>query len=144
MYVLPIRELLQTDGPPRAHQLLLQEGKVVVWQRGRICIFLSHQWLCYEHPDPEGRQMQVVRRALKSLLSGDLIVEVDSQVEAMSAKSDLPRWDFDDSARVHEALVWYDYSSIPQLFLEAPSLDSIAQKTSQWTSAASGIYLSLF
>lgn len=129
MYLVPMGELLKMDGPPRAHQQLLKEGKVAVWQRGSTCIFISHQWLSYTHPDPEGRQMRVLRSALQNLLLGDLAVEVDVYIEAVTSKSDLPRWGMAEQAIVREAFVWYDYFCIPQVFPDSPSLESIERRT---------------
>ena len=38
-------------------------------------IFVSHQWLGVSHPDPEGQQLSVLRKALQSLLDNTLTVE---------------------------------------------------------------------
>ena len=38
-------------------------------------IFVSHQWLGVSHPDPEGQQLSVLRKALRSLLDNTLTVE---------------------------------------------------------------------
>lgn len=40
-------------------------------------LFVSHQWLGSEHPDPTGQQLSVLRCALRRMLSGRLSVEED-------------------------------------------------------------------
>ena len=44
---------------------------------GMFVIFVSHQWLGSEHPDPEGKQLKVLRCALRRMLDGVLSVEED-------------------------------------------------------------------
>ena len=33
-------------------------------------IFVSHQWLSFTHPDPEGAQANFLRNALRNVISG--------------------------------------------------------------------------
>ena len=127
MYLVPVTEVLLMAGPPRAHQLLRQDGKVAVWQRGRICLFISHQWLSFRHPDPEGKQLQVLRGALEKFLSGDLVVQASPMMEAVLSKRDLPKWDTrSEKAVLREAWLWYDFFSIPQVELGSPCLEDVA------------------
>jgi hypothetical protein len=52
MYALPIADLQQlTRFPP--HQELLKAGKLVEIKDGMDVLFVSHQWLSLQHPDPE-------------------------------------------------------------------------------------------
>ena len=39
---------------------------------GMFAIFVSHQWLGSEHPDPAGEQMQVLRESLRNVIKGFL------------------------------------------------------------------------
>ncbi|CAE7840740.1 unnamed protein product, partial [Symbiodinium necroappetens] len=43
----------------RAHEQLLSEGLLTEYQErlGRA-LFVSHEWLSAEHPDPKGAQLQ--------------------------------------------------------------------------------------
>ncbi len=52
MYALPIADLQQlTRFPP--HQELLKAGKLVEIKDGMDVLFVSHQWLSMQHPDPD-------------------------------------------------------------------------------------------
>lgn len=39
---------------------------------GMFAIFVSHQWLGSEHPDPVGEQMEVLRESLRHVIEGSL------------------------------------------------------------------------
>ena len=127
MCVVSVRDFLQMEGPPRTHQLLVQENKAVIWQKGFICIFISHQWLSHSHPDSSGKQMRVVRQAMQALLQGDVTVEVPCVMEAQahSKTVQIPHWDRQERVMLNEAYAWYDYYSIPQMRLDTPSLGTI-------------------
>lgn len=129
MYLVPVMDFLSMSGAPRAHQLLLRDGQLHLWQRGCVTIFVSHQWLHYRHPDPEGEQMKVVRNALDKLVSGVLTIQVDPSMHLLAGE-DLPHWDPDrDGTALREAFVWYDYFSIPQVDLDVPSSEDTEQGT---------------
>merc|ERR1719336_8483 len=92
MYMVPISELLSMSGPPQAHQVLREQGKIVVWQRGRTCVFLSHQWLSFRHPDPEGKQLLVAREAIRKLVSGELKMQTHPGVDTCLPKKIRSKW----------------------------------------------------
>ena len=73
--------------------------------------FVSHQWVAKQHPDPEFRQMQVLRDALRRVLSSRGHIPLDQVTEACvpSAKG-LSFQDFQAAA----LFLWYDYFSVPQ------------------------------
>ena len=124
MFVVPMEEFLRMSGPPRPHQLLVKEGRAIIRQRGQTCIFLSHQWLAFIHPDPEGRQLLVAQKALEALIEGRLAVEVCPIFEAYNPKSELPHWDQrKECGMLRESFIWYDYFSIPQLQMDVPCLE---------------------
>ena len=55
MYLVKIRDFLEMEGVPEPHHVLKQKGLLHAWQPGMFSIFISHQWLGKEHPDPKGR-----------------------------------------------------------------------------------------
>jgi hypothetical protein len=58
MYALPIADLQQlTRLPP--HQELMIAGKLVEIKNGMDVLFVSHQWLSMQHPDPESKSTQM-------------------------------------------------------------------------------------
>ena len=76
MYALPIADLQQlTRFPP--HQELLKAGKLVEIKDGMDVLFVSHQWLSMQHPDPENNQLKCLQRVLSRLADGELDVEND-------------------------------------------------------------------
>ena len=70
MYLINLGTMLNLFGSPSdrktnfnlCHQDLLEQGKLTRFEDlplGTFIIFVSHQWNSFNHPDPNGRQMQV-------------------------------------------------------------------------------------
>ena len=62
------------------HQDLLKQGKLTRFEDlplGSFVIFISHQWNSFNHPDPNGRQMQVLSKILRDLRDGQYKTETD-------------------------------------------------------------------
>ena len=57
---------------PEPHHVLLRKGLLHTWRPGMSVIFVSHQWLGYEHPDPLGEHASVLRGTLRGVLDGRL------------------------------------------------------------------------
>ena len=86
MYLIPLDQLQRLYGgkEPRydrieAHQELLRRGELVRWIDLPIdahIIFLSHEWVGWNHPDPHGVQLKTFLRVMNRLRSGEI-----SQVE---------------------------------------------------------------
>lgn len=112
MWVLPVRALLQMEGPPLHHQELKKSGLLVRWQPGMLVTFTSHQWAHNTHPDPEGKQLATLREFIKNLQEG--AVEPRSDIEsAIVFKVDI-RMTSKEKACLLSGYVWYDYFSVPQ------------------------------
>ena len=45
--------------------------------RGIFTIFVSHQWLGFAHPDPQGVHCALLRETLQNIIDGDLMEELD-------------------------------------------------------------------
>ena len=76
MYVISVPDLLEL-AHMLPHQELLRRGKLRMWDesmRGST-IFVSHQWLAYTEPDPDGEQLGVLQRVLTRLSEGELEVQ---------------------------------------------------------------------
>lgn len=128
MWLISVPELLALDRM-RPHQALLRAGKLVQWRQpsrgggggrgswaGGGVIFVSHQWLGFREPDPNGEQLRDLQGILRRLMSGDvgrvgpnwklkLVLGDKSGVSASEWREALPGM-----------LVWVDYFSIPQPF----------------------------
>lgn len=112
MYTLPSEKLLEMS-ELKPHEELLSEGSLEIFNKklGRAA-FVSHQWVGGSHPDPEFKQMQVLKDTLRHLMSGESEVSVDLLSEAVYFRSkgiSAEEW------RAKRLFLWYDYFSCPQL-----------------------------
>ena len=91
-----------------------------------FCLFISHQWLGIEHPDPEGEHMAVLREVLRKILKGSLSVEEDVVSTAYGHHVSLDR-------RVKEELgkgyLFYDWFAIPQVTVRQPGVNEDVTKS---------------
>jgi hypothetical protein len=113
MYALPIADLRQlTRFPP--HQKLLRAGKLVEVKDGMGVLFVSHQWLSMQHPDPESHQLQYLQRILSRLADGELDVENEWKQQVTLHERGLrsKKWWKANMKTMH---VWVDYMCMPQL-----------------------------
>ncbi len=113
MHALPIADLLQlTRFPP--HQELLKAGKLVEIKDGMDVLFVSHQWLSMQHPDPKSNQLKCLQRVLSRLTDGKLDVENDWGQQLLLHDRGLKsrKW---WKAKMKTMYVWVDYMCMPQL-----------------------------
>eukprot|EP00966_Prymnesium_polylepis_P046837 1085411-Prymnesium_polylepis.2 len=114
MWLISPKDLLELSSL-RPHQQLLQEGRLVEYNeqlhRGRV-IFVSHQWLGYSEPDPDGQQLRALQTALRRLGAGQTIetnwmaylaFRTNTHVKANELRAALPHM-----------MLWIDYVSMPQ------------------------------
>lgn len=119
MWVLPMATVLAMSGAPKSFQELQDEGKLVKWQLGMFTVFLSHQWLGFGHADPQGTQLEVLRKALRNIFSGRITVQSESTMLAYFGKVEVMQPA--QIARLQDAYVWFDWWSIPQITVRRPS-----------------------
>ncbi|CAE7316189.1 ANKRD17, partial [Symbiodinium natans] len=96
-----------------SHETLKARGDIVDFnERMGSAIFVSHQWVAKQHPDPEFEQMPVLQDALRHLLYNSGSVSADWVTESFvpTAKG-LPHKEFQQKS----LFIWYDYFSVPQL-----------------------------
>ncbi|CAE7472666.1 unnamed protein product [Symbiodinium necroappetens] len=74
-------------------------------------MFVSHQWLSPQHPDPQGEQLQVLQKALTNLISGKTSVCMSPAIEMYIGRGHVPSTEDFQSQPLY---IWYDYWSIPQ------------------------------
>ena len=88
-------------------------GELVVFEESiGNAVFVSHQWVGLEHPDPEFEQMPVLQDALQHLLYTSGSVSPDWVTESfVPAARGIPHQEFQRQA----LFIWYDYFSVPQL-----------------------------
>ena len=111
MFTLPLRAFLEMR-ELRKHEILLTSGALRKFHsRMGKAMFISHQWLTANHPDPSGQQFQVLQKALRNLISGRSVVSVPPAIEIAIGRSKCPKaTDF----QAQELFLWYDYFSCPQ------------------------------
>ena len=73
-------------------------------------IFVSHQWLSYTHPDPQGQQVEVLRKTLAGLIDGSLHVteEVVALTDEMTMSANTRR-------HIANGYLFLDWFAIPQI-----------------------------
>ena len=95
------------------HQDLLEkEGVLTRFEDlplGSFVMFLSHQWNGFEHPDPQGRQLQVFCKLMRELRDGvHANVSTDPYHVLLydtKTTTDKSEW----QALLSNAYVWYDF-----------------------------------
>jgi len=99
------------------HQDLLKREELIRFEDlplGAFVMFISHQWTGFNHPDPSGRQMQVLSKILRDLRDGHHTTETEPfHVLAYKMKNivtDTCEW----SALLSNGYIWFDWFSQPQ------------------------------
>lgn len=119
MYVMPIANFLDLERI-QPHEELMEAGKLVKWEddasEGAV-LFVSHTWLSYTTPDPDGAKLKLVKTILRQMLAGQRIpahflAEFYYKMKLSLESRDVKRC-------TH---VWMDYFSIPQAHREHQQL----------------------
>jgi len=124
MYVLPLEELFKmTEVEP--HESLLRQGILQVLHpaaKRETVVFVSHQWLSFRHPDPNGDQLRVLQGAFRRLLEGHEVSSSWKDYIVTGSRQTMGGW----SERLKDAVVWFDYFSVPQSLDVSTSADFLA------------------
>ena len=111
MWTVSVSEVLRMRSPIQPHEELLRSGQLVLQEPEFYTIFVSHQWLGRHHPDPDGKQLQVLQEALGGCISGRLLKESDS----------VARWyvgndptSSKERRAMRDGYIWLDWFCIPQ------------------------------
>eukprot|EP00438_Fugacium_kawagutii_P009749 Skav220217 [mRNA] locus=scaffold1600:140995:142710:- [translate_table: standard] len=111
MFTTPLSSFLQMTELQK-HEKLLDSGVLCEFEErmGRA-MFVSHQWICRDHPDPSFQQLEVLQTSLKGLLAGRTVVSLPPAVELYVGRVRCPTAsDF----QAETLYLWYDYFSCPQ------------------------------
>ncbi|CAE7474160.1 POP1, partial [Symbiodinium necroappetens] len=96
----------------KCHEELLQEGALVQFSRDKgNALFVSHEWVSTDHPDPKGEQLKVLQGALMRMLGETDIIPVTVSAELMYG---LQNGLLMTEMRARPLFVWYDFFSCPQ------------------------------
>jgi len=124
MYLVPLDQLQRRYGgkEPRhdrieAHQFLKERRELVRWEDLPIdahIIFLSHEWVGWDHPDPHGIQLKTFLRVMNRLFSGEISkVEMDC-FHTLVYKDNITTRSKEWKEILNTAFVWIDWASMPQ------------------------------
>ena len=109
MMTVPL-EILLAMTRIQAHEDLMKVGALVEFDDTLgTAMFVSHQWVHSEHPDPEFQQFAVLQEALKNLVNGKCRASLHPGAEASFGRVRCPK-----SSDFASLYVWYDYFSCPQ------------------------------
>eukprot|EP00938_MAST-03A_sp_MAST-3A-sp1_P000415 g415.t1 len=107
------------------HQQLMQRGDLIRWinvPSDAEIVFVSHEWLSFAHPDPDGTKLRVLCRVLERLKEGD-IERVDmSPMHAMLYNQNFTILSQDWKNMLRRTYLWIDWCSMPQ-----PSAESVEE-----------------
>jgi len=98
------------------YQELKRRGFLTRWQdvpNDAEIIFVSHEWLSWAHPDPEGKQLRVLCRVLERLKEGELDTEMDP-FHTLIFKHKFTTKGKDWKAMLKRTYLWVDWFSMPQ------------------------------
>lgn len=113
MFLLPVAAVLKLEKLQPQQELLARGWLVqyVIAMLGRV-IFVTHQWLGWSHPDPEGVQLLALQGLLRTLMEGQSDVQTHWQMQMVGIRSTVhgSRW----AAALPHMLCWLDYCSVPQ------------------------------
>ena len=107
-----VSDFLEMEGAPESHATLKQRGLLHEWREGMFTIFVSHQWLGRQHPDPTGEQVAVLRMMLKRILDGSLSVEGDLVSSSYGQRQLLTS---QTRKQVETGFLFFDWFAIPQI-----------------------------
>jgi len=124
MYLVPLDQLHRLYGgkDPRherieAHQKLKRRGELVRWKDlpfDANIIFLSHEWVGWNHPDPHGIQLKAFLRVMKRLQSGKISQVETNPFHTLVYKTNRVVRAEEWNELLRTAYVWIDWASMPQ------------------------------
>lgn len=113
MYTLHVDKLIALDRL-QPHQCLLANSLLTEYTEDVVeaATFVSHQWAGFQHPDPEGKQLAVLKKAILNLQQRRARVHSDDiSVMLGFGKKYAP----DEILKLLRSYVWLDYISVPQI-----------------------------
>mmetsp|Transcript_41714 Transcript_41714/g.74847 ORF Transcript_41714/g.74847 Transcript_41714/m.74847 type:complete len:618 (+) Transcript_41714:36-1889(+) len=111
MYTVSIRTLLQMTTVLSFEHLLATDSLSRYDESMGRAIFVSHQWVSHDHPDPRSEQLKILQSAIRNLSTGQTGVRVPMPVEMLYGRLPTPT----SADFVAKPLYfWYDYMCCPQ------------------------------
>jgi len=121
MHTVSVDTLLQMTEMAPYEELKATDRLVKFCRSLGKAMFISHQWIEFQHPDPELKQLKVLQDALSYAMSDLQQIPVDLVTEVMTpGAKGLPTSDL----RSSPLFAWYDYFCCPQLEYERNGKDT--------------------
>eukprot|EP00397_Hematodinium_sp_SG-2012_P003080 GEMP01003088.1.p1 GENE.GEMP01003088.1~~GEMP01003088.1.p1 ORF type:complete len:760 (+),score=188.40 GEMP01003088.1:430-2709(+) len=126
MYCVRIADVL-TMTSVESFEVLTEREQLIVHEptEERPVIFVSHQWLSTDHPDPDATQFRILQQALTNLRAGVLDVHTNSLRNVCATANGVGNTQINWKHVLHDALIWYDYFSVPQCPKSDAAIQSI-------------------
>ena len=112
MYVVKVSDFLRMEGALLSHAELVKQNLLQKWEQGMYTVFISHQWLGRQHPDPSGAQTSVLRKLIARLEQEDLMIEGDTVSASYGQRLTLSE---DTRKNILEGYLFLDWFAIPQV-----------------------------
>jgi len=91
-------------------------------------LFVSHQWLSFQSPDPNFEQFSILIRALKNLMAGKIVPKAEPIYRVMKGTSGALSQE--ELTGFKNGYMWYDSFSVPQLIMdEETEIEFTARRT---------------
>jgi len=124
MYLIPLVQLQRLYGRKEsrrerieAHQVLKDRQELVRWEDLPIdahIIFVSHEWVGWNHPDPHGIQLKTFLSVMKQLAS-NIAGRVEMNVfHTLIYEDNYVTLSGEWKEMLSTAYVWFDWASMPQ------------------------------
>ncbi|CAE7633847.1 unnamed protein product [Symbiodinium sp. CCMP2592] len=109
MWAVRVSDFLEMSGPPEPHEVLQDKGLLHRYDPSMFVIFVSHQWLSSEHPDPRGQKVKIFQETLLGMIDESLPVAEDvvSRSDDKNLSSEMRR-------HIADGFIFFDWFSIPQ------------------------------
>merc|ERR1711871_1527200 len=122
MWLISLENLLMLYGKEgyrrvmAVHQELKRQHLLTPWHSvgsDAEIVFVSHEWLSWAHPDPQGRQLRVLCRVIERLKRGELDTEMDP-MHTILYKHKFTTKAKDWQVMLKRTYFWVDWFSMPQ------------------------------
>jgi ankyrin repeat protein len=115
MHLISVPDLLKLDRL-LPHQEMLSKGLLHVWSADmeNKVLFVSHEWLAWDQPDPEGEQLQVLQKLLRRLQDGE-VGKVETHFLHQLLKYNKTMTSAEWAEMLPNMMLWIDFLSIPQI-----------------------------
>ena len=122
MWLISLENLLMLYGEKsrgyvmEVHQELKRREFLTPWHSvssDAEIIFVSHEWLSWAHPDPDGDQLRVLCRVIERLKRGELDTEMDP-MHTIVFKHKFTTKAKDWESMLKRTYFWVDWFSMPQ------------------------------